>query len=120
MDKPPALVKKDRFIIIFYVLYFGWLLLTTYLSRDDFYNNLLISFVVMIYFIFLNETFDLFLFLVITLLSYYLMGKLYGYPGIEFTLEYIKTMPLWIYISWGFTAVALKKLFSMIIRRVEI
>ena len=120
MDKPPALVKKDRFIIIFYVLYFGWLLLTTYLSRDNFYNNLLISFVVMIYFIFLNETFDLFLFLGITLLSYYLMGKLYGYPGIVFTLESIKTMPLWIYISWGFTGVALKKLFSMIIRRVEI
>jgi len=68
----------------------------------------------------INKTFDLFLFLGITLLSYYLMGKLYGYPGIVFTLQSIKTMPLWIYISWGFTAVALKKLFSMIIRRVEI
>jgi len=120
MEKPPALVKKDKFIIIFYVLYFGWLLMTTYLSRDDFYNNMLISFVVLVYFVFLNETFDLFLFCGITLLSYFLMGKLYGYPTFEFSLEFIKTMPLWIYISWGFTAVALKKLFLMIIKRVEI
>ena len=120
MDKPPALVKKDRFIIIFYVLYFGWLLMTTYLSRDNYYNNMLISFVVLIYFIFLNETFDLFLFLGVTLLSYFIMGKLYGFLTFELTLEFVKSTPFWIYISWGFTAVALKKLFSMIIRRVEI
>lgn len=120
MSKTPEIEKKDRFLIIFYVLYFSWLLLTTYFSTENYYNNVLVVVVTVLYFIFLNETFDLFLFTAATAISYFVLGKLNGYPDIQLSLDYLKTLPLWIYVSWGFTAVALRKLFSIISKRVEI
>lgn len=120
MQKPAEIEKKSNFLIIFYVLYFGWLLLTTYFSTDNVYNNLLVVVVTLIYFLFFNETFDLFIFVGATLLSYYILGTLNGFLSFQLSFEYLKNLPLWIFLSWGFTAVALRKLFSMMSKRVEL
>lgn len=120
MYTPAEIKKKDRFLIIFYVIYFSWLLLTTYFSQNNFYNNLLVAVATLVYFIFFNETFDLFVFALATVGSYIIIGNTKGYSQIILDIEYLKSIPFWTYASWGFTAIALKKLFSIISRRVDI
>jgi hypothetical protein len=107
-------VKKETALVIFYVLYFAWLLVITYFSRDTAFINYFTLGVAFFYFVFLREPGDIFIFLAVITGMY--LFKVYSVETQEFMLDYetLSTIPAWIPLAWGTSAIALKKLYSVL------
>lgn len=90
-------MKSDRFIVIFYLLYFGLLFTILFLSPDqqavDFYTII----IAIIYFIIFRERFDTFFFA-----GFSMIPLIMNSEAVQYT-------PLWMPIAWGITAVTLRK-----------
>ncbi|KKQ51557.1 hypothetical protein A2865_00420 [Candidatus Woesebacteria bacterium RIFCSPHIGHO2_01_FULL_39_17] len=109
-------MKKETLITIFYVLYFTWLFLITYLRPDLKTINIFSLAVVFFYFTFLREKRDF---------LWFWAGA--GIPIIANTLSFknwvpdvdilnLITTPIWLPMIWGTTFVALRKFFLTITR----
>ena len=109
-------LKKESLIIIFYILYFGWLFTITYLSPDTIHINYFTLFVVFFYFVFLREEWDIIWFLVASSIALIGKNSLFSEIG-EKSFEQITQIPLWLPLAWGTTVVALRKFFILVSNR---
>lgn len=108
-------MKKETIpIVVFYVLYFCWIFLITYLTPQVRILNYFTSGVSLFYFVFLREKGDLYWFLLgilvplfITAVSFVNMS-----PVIDISLIYY--MPIWLPLAWGTTVIALRKFFIIV------
>lgn len=102
-------IKKDQYIVFFYVFYFTWLLTITFLSTNNYYNNLFSIFVIVFYLIFLREKLDFTIFVIITIIAVF-------YHNISFVYD-MNNISYWLPLSWSGTALALRKFFLLTVRR---
>ena len=107
-------MKKETLIIIFYVLYFTWLFTVTYLSPDTAYLNIFTLVVIGFYFLFLKEKGDLVWFTATFLGA--LLGRLSSVDKgrLNFDIDQLRNLPIWLPIAWGTTIVALRKFFVIV------
>lgn len=106
---------KDTPVIIFYILYFGWLFTVTFLTPDPKLLNYFSVGIVIFYFVFLGKVLDVLWFipasaipLLIQIISFYNWE-------LKFDVSSIQYVPAWLPLSWGTTAVALRKFYFIIL-----
>jgi hypothetical protein len=110
-------MKKENLIIIFYILYFGWLMSIVYLARQPVILDYFTVTVALFYFAFLREEWDLFWFLLGSVLVIFTVMSSF-YNGIfQINLNSFLDIPPWLPLSWGTTFVALRKFFIIISRK---
>jgi len=109
-------MKKETLIIVFYVLYFLWLFLITYLTKyADILNYYTIG-VIAFYFLFLREKGDFGWFTLGIIASVLITITHIGGFQIKFDTPAIALIPLWLPLAWGTTLVALRKFFVLLDR----
>lgn len=112
--------NKEKQIVVFYILYFSWLFTLTILTVDaklqDYFAIAIVSF----YFILLRENYDLLWFCLFALAS---IAKILLPLESAFTLNYfyekIGEIHIWLPFSWGTTAVALRKFYTLVNERLN-
>ncbi len=102
-------ISKEKIIVIFYILYFTWLFTITYLTRNIIFINYFSIFVTLVYFIFLREKNDIVWFLASGVLSIILTFFVLNNMTLPANYFDLNTVPLWLPLAWGITAVTLKK-----------
>lgn len=107
-------MKKESLIIIFYIVYFGWLLVVTFLNLNVDLLNIFTSFVALFYLIFLRQDEDLFWFILSACVPVVFAITIIKGFSIKFEITQIQFLPLWLPIAWGTTIVALRKFFSIV------
>jgi hypothetical protein len=107
-------MRKDVTITLFYGMYFTWLFIYTTLSPKEVYLNYFTLAIVVFYFIFLREKWDLVWFVATIALTLYLRPELYAQVQSTPNYEALLYSPLWLPLGWATTVVALRKLFSAI------
>ena len=104
--------KKIRLIIIFYVLYFTWLLLVSYLWPNPTTLTYFLIIIVAFYFGFLNERGDALMLISVTILSYFIGNYLSYDPGFAQIGFPPLGIPFWP-IAWGISALAFRKFYLL-------
>ncbi len=112
------IVRKESVLVIFYILYFLWLATVTYLTIDTYYLNLFTIGVITFYFILLREKLDLVIFIGTTLLVAIILSSDFNFARqeINFNDETLRSIPLWIVLSWSTTVLAMRKLIAIVYR----
>ena len=112
-------IKKTTSIIIFYIVYFVWLTLVTFLTPDPMLLTYFTAGMVLFYFIFLRSSGDWFWFLLGA--GVLIVGTIASWESwdIKINLVKLQEMPYWLPLAWGTTIVALKKLYSIVISSYE-
>lgn len=105
-------------MIIFYVLYFSWMFLLTYLWPDPSILTYFLGVIVIFYFAVLYEKYDFWLFLAVVLGSYFIGVRLAISPKFVYTGFPPIGLPYWP-VAWGLTALALRKFFLSVNRAIE-
>lgn len=116
MDRISIIVKKDKFLVIFYILYFSWLFTITILGSNSIYNNLFSLVVVLFYFIFLKENLDEIIFL-LSLAFPFLLNTNFYHEFFSKPYEYSLLTPFWLPVMWGTTVLALRKLLIILLHK---
>ena len=111
-------MKKERSIVIFYILYFGWLFALVTLTVDETLQNYFALAIVIFYFVFLRDYWDALWFTTAALILVGGTVLSFNHWRIEIDLEILKQMPLWLPLAWGTTAVALRKFFITLNQKV--
>ena len=111
-------MKKENLIVVFYVLYFVWLFIVTYLTPDLAILNYFTLGVAFFYFIFLRSDNDLLLFAFGSLIPILFVVLGVGNPQLKLDFSAIKDTPIWLPIAWGTTFVTLRKLFVLVAREI--
>lgn len=112
-------MKKETHIVVFYILYFSWLFLVTFLTPSPVLVNIFAVVVVVFYFIFLKEHLDILFFSGAFILSLILNIEKYQdsvTPNITAILE---NVPVWIPFAWGTTLIALRKFYLIVNQRIN-
>lgn len=112
-------MKKEKSIVIFYILYFGWLFTLVTLTVDVTLQNYFSLAIAMFYFIFLRDYWDPLWF---TLAALLLVGGTvltFDQWRFAFDMEVLSQIPLWLPLAWGTTAVALRKFFVLLNKRID-
>jgi hypothetical protein len=112
-------VKEERAVVVFYILYFGWLFTLTTLTVDVALQNYFALFVVIFYFIFLRDYWDPIIFTVVSILAVIFSVTDFGPAPFTINYESLKVMPIWHPLSWGTTAVALKKFYTIVNNKLD-
>lgn len=104
-------MKKENFLVIFYILYFAWLFTITYLNTNTALINYFTFFVAAFYLFFLKEEWDFLIFVFSGLIP--VVQTILGFSKweMDYSPELLSYMPLWLPIAWGTTVVALRKLY---------
>lgn len=112
--------NKEKQIVIFYILYFSWLFTLTILTVDanlqDYFAIAIVSF----YFIFLRDFWDPLWFSLFAFGS--IANKLLPLDlplNLEYFYEKIGEIHIWLPLSWGTTAVALRKFYILVNERLN-
>jgi len=110
-------MKKDKVVVLFYILYFSWLFSIVYLVNYSTILDIFTFFVAIFYFLFINEKYDIFYFL--TGATIVTLGSLYALSRGSFYLGgvLLTNIPYWLPISWGTTIVALRKFYIIMNHR---
>lgn len=110
-----AKFEKTTSIIIFYILYFVWLTLVTFLTPDPELLTYFTVGIVVFYFIFLRNAWDWFWFIVGA--AFIVIGTTARFESwdIQINTEKLNELPIWLPLAWGTTVVALKKLYSIVL-----
>ncbi|MFC1649853.1 hypothetical protein ACFL2C_04045 [Patescibacteria group bacterium] len=112
-------MKKQSALTVFYVAYFFWLFMIVFLSRAKDILGYFVILVLIFYFVFLRDKWDLLVFFA-TVSAYYLYRVVtITFDTISYDLELIPEIPLWIPLSWGTTIIALKKFYSIASKRIQ-
>lgn len=107
-------MKKESLLVVFYVLYFTWLLVITYISPQTSIINAFSIFVVLFYFLFLRVKGDIMYFWIGTILPALITVFTISGFSISVSLEKLSTLPFWIFIIWGTTFIALRRIYIII------
>jgi len=112
-------VKKHiNVIIIFYVIYFSWLFLLTYLWPDQRILTFFLIIILIFYFALLYEKYDLWLFLAV-LLGSYLIGVKFEITPLFYESGYPPLgLPYWP-AAWALTSLAMRKFFLLANKTIE-
>lgn len=109
---------KEKQMVAFYILYFGWLFTLTTLTVEVKWQNYFAIVVVLFYFIFLRDIWDPLWFSLFALGSVlYRLFPLESEMSAEYFYEELGKMEVWLPLSWGTTAVALRKFFIIVNQR---
>jgi hypothetical protein len=106
--------KIEKRIIVFYILYFVWLYIITFLTGQTVYLTAFSSVVVAFYFAFLRQAGDLLFFLLGTAVPVLFAFFSLTDSGITYTPENLAFLPIWFPLAWGTTVVAIRQLVSLI------
>src|SRR3989344_8676221 len=104
---------KSKLIIIFYVAYFTWLFLLTYLWPDPKLLSFFLMGITVFYFSFLYEKYDIWFFLAVFLLSFPLGSFITKEEIVTLARLSYLNIPFWPF-AWGITALALRKFYLTI------
>jgi len=107
-------LKKETLIIVFYVLYFGWLFTIAFLTQDSALLNYFTGFVALFYLVFLKQRGDFWWFLAGITTSILISALTFSGFLPELDLSLIKHTPYWLPIAWGTTFVALRKFYFIV------
>jgi len=119
VDRINIIIKKDKFLIIFYILYFSWLFTITILGTNNLHNNIFSLIVIFFYFIFLKENNDELFFIASFIFPFLLNTNLF-HEQFSNPSKYSLLSPFWIPFMWGTTILALRKLFLILIHKSSI
>lgn len=108
-------ISKDKIVVIFYILYFTWLLMITYLTRNVLVLNYFSLAVTIFYFLLLREKNDFLLFLAAGSASIFLTFFAMNTRSLPVNFFDLNTVPIWLPLAWGITVVSLKKFGYMMI-----
>ena len=109
-------MKTETSIILFYVLYFGWLSVVTFLVPN---TQLLIYFtsaITIFYFVLLREKWDVFWFLLGVSFMVLAASTSFHRGEFKFNFGVVTELHVWLYLAWGTTFVALRKFFLIVTR----
>ncbi|KKQ75058.1 MAG: hypothetical protein US96_C0018G0030 [Candidatus Woesebacteria bacterium GW2011_GWB1_38_5b] len=109
-------MKKETTIVLFYILYFGWLFTVIFLTQEVKIVNYFTAVITLFYFIFLRERSDILWFFLGGILVLFLSGFSFTRFKANFDKEEVKLVPYWLPMAWGTTFVALRKLYLLIAR----
>ena len=109
-------MKKETLITMFYVLYFTWLFLITYLRPELNIINIFSITIVLFYFTFLREKKDFLWFWLGAAIPMIANGLTFSGWAPEVDILNLITTPLWLPMIWGTTFVALRKFFLLVTR----
>lgn len=112
-------MKKERSIVIFYILYFGWLFTLVTLTVDVTLQNYFSILIAVFYFVFLREYLDPLLFSAAAIILILVTVVIYDGSVFSIDMEVLKQLPVWLPIAWGTTAVALRKFFILVNKRIN-
>jgi hypothetical protein len=110
-------MKNEKEIIAFYILYFVWLLIITFLNPNASWLTYFAFGVVIFYFVFLHEAWDQLWFTLgasLPLLYAFIIQKSFV---LELDINSFFGIPFWFPLVWGTTFVALRKFYLVIIKR---
>ncbi|OGM05558.1 hypothetical protein A2715_05745 [Candidatus Woesebacteria bacterium RIFCSPHIGHO2_01_FULL_39_32] len=109
-------MKKETLIVVFYILYFSWLFLITYLTSQTRTLEYISIGIVLFYFTLLRERGDFFLFWLGVIIS--LIGASFSLTNwkLDVDIQIFTLLPIWLPIAWGITLVALRKLYIIVAR----
>ncbi|MBN1169082.1 hypothetical protein JXA63_04290 [Candidatus Woesebacteria bacterium] len=114
------LVKnKEKQIVAFYIMYFGWLFTLTTLTVDVKLQNYFALAIVIFYFVFIRDFWDPLWFILFAFIG--ISNRLSATGSIfsfNFNLSRISEIPIWLPLSWGTTAVALKKFYKLVNQKI--
>lgn len=98
-------------------MYFIWLTVITFISPDIKLLNIFSIGIVVFYFMFLQEKWDWFFFLLGSLAI--VMSIIGQFKNWDLIMDYhkLQAIPLWFPMAWGTTAVALRKFYVIISNR---
>lgn len=104
--------KNINLLVIFYVIYFTWLFLVAYLWTNAQILTYFLLGIILIYFMFLREKYDIFIFTLVSVASY-LIGKYLAYdPGFAKIGYPSLGIPYWP-LAWGISTLALRKFYLL-------
>ena len=106
-------MKRETYLVSFYVLYFGWLTVVTFFSPATILLNYFTGAIIIFYFLFLKEKWDLIIFSASSLLSF-LTPSMTLNDWKTFSQLPIMEIPFWLPFAWGTTVIALRKLYTVI------
>jgi hypothetical protein len=109
-------MKKENIIIIFYIIYFGWLFTVAFLTPSIDTLNYFTSIVTVIYFVFLKEKGDFIWFWISALVPLIIAAVSFSNWQFKFDSSLLYYTPLWLPLAWGTTIVALRKFYILITR----
>lgn len=109
-------MKTETFIILFYVFYFGWLSVVTFLAPDAQLLTYFTAAITIFYFVALRERWDVFWFLLGASLMVLSAGTSYQRGEFKFNFGVVGELPVWLFLAWGTTVVALRKFFLIVTR----
>jgi hypothetical protein len=108
--------NKEKQIVAFYILYFGWLFTLTTLTVDARLQDYFAIAIVLFYFIFLRDIWDPFWFSIFAFAG--IANRLHSL-GSGFNYEILQDIPIWLPLSWGTTAVALRKFYIIVNQKIR-
>src|SRR3989344_4066904 len=109
-------MRKEKMIVIFYILYFSWLLLISYFSPNADFLNYFSYGITIFYFLFLREKGDFIWFWagVSVPLITASVSVIHWSTKIDFSA--FRFIPIWLPLAWGITIVSLRKLYFIVTR----
>jgi len=106
-------MKKQNALTVFYIVYFLWLFAVVFLTRAQEALGYFVVIVVVFYFVFLKDKWDILLFLATVALFYLSRVVSVSFDSLSYDVEAFRQAPFWIPLSWGVTALALKKFYTI-------
>lgn len=110
-------VKVETKIIFFYVLFFTWLYVITFLTNKDLYLNLFTSLVVAIYFTILRQRGDIEIFIISMVIPILITVFPVSNMRISFQPQLALYLPVWHMFAWGIVIVSLKRFADFFVPR---
>ncbi|MCS7091993.1 MAG: hypothetical protein NZM26_01425 [Patescibacteria group bacterium] len=110
-------VKVETKIILFYVLFFTWLYVITFLTNKDFYLNLFTSLVTAVYFTILRQRGDIEVFILSMIIPVLITMFPISNMRISFQPELVLYLPVWHLLAWGIVIVSLKRFADFFVPR---
>ena len=117
-DKLKPMNKSINWMIIFYVFYFSWLFLLTYLWPDQRIVPYFLGIIIVFYFVLLYEKYDFWFFTAVVIGSYFIGIRFALSPKFVYTGFPPIDLPYWP-AAWGLTILALRKFFLTINKGME-
>jgi len=108
--------NRVNLIVVFYVLYFGWLSVVTFLSPDSQLLTYFTSAVTIFYFAALREKWDVFFFILGACLMVLAASTSFHRGEFKFNFGVVTELHVWLYLAWGTTVVGLRKFFLIVMR----
>lgn len=104
-------MKNDQAVIVFYLSYVVWLFIVIFLSPDVFLLTLFTGAILLFYMLFLSDVMDIaWIIAGITIFIVVTIVKINGFE-ITFDNKMLAEIPVWVYLAWGTTVVALRRFF---------